>query len=50
MKRFVWLGVWEKNLAAISFYEKRGFHKMGSHSFRMGDEIQNDVIMKKEVI
>ncbi len=46
-KDFVWLGVWEINQAAIEFYKKNGFTKAGEHSFRMGDEIQNDYIMKK---
>ena len=46
-KNYVWLGVWEKNLNAISFYKKMGFYEAGHHSFRMGDEIQNDLIMKK---
>ena len=46
-KNYVWLGVWEKNLNAISFYKKMGFYEAGHHSFRMGDELQNDLIMKK---
>ncbi len=48
-KDFVWLGVWEINQAAIEFYKKNGFTKAGEHSFRMGDEIQNDYIMRKEI-
>jgi diamine N-acetyltransferase len=46
-KYFVWLGVWEKNKDAISFYKKMGFWKAGRHTFRMGDELQSDLIMKK---
>ncbi len=46
-KRFVWLGVWEKNDAAIAFYGKMGFKETGKHGFRMGDEVQTDLIMKK---
>ncbi len=46
-KRFVWLGVWEKNAAAIAFYRRTGFIESGKHAFRMGDEIQTDLIMKK---
>jgi ribosomal protein S18 acetylase RimI-like enzyme len=45
-KRYAWLGVWEKNVDAIAFYEKTGFKIAGRHSFRMGDEIQLDYIMK----
>ena len=48
-KDFIWLGVWEKNESAIEFYKKNGFFKIGTHNFRMGDEIQNDYILKKEI-
>jgi ribosomal protein S18 acetylase RimI-like enzyme len=48
-KTYVWLGVWEKNVNAISFYQKLGFEEIGQHSFRMGNEIQSDLIMKKVV-
>ncbi|WP_321311498.1 GNAT family N-acetyltransferase [Halarcobacter sp.] len=48
-KEFVWVGVWEKNKAGIEFYNKNGFYEIGMHSFRMGDEIQNDYIMKKDI-
>ena len=43
---YLWLGVWEKNESAIRFYERNGFSVTGSHPFRMGDEIQTDLIMK----
>lgn len=46
-KKKIWLGVWEKNLAAIDFYHKLGFNKTGTHSFYMGDEQQTDFIMTK---
>jgi len=46
-KNYVWLGVWEKNTDAISFYIKMGFREAGGHSFRMGNELQSDLIMKK---
>ena len=46
-KNYVWLGVWEKNVDAIAFYKKMGFREAGRHSFRMGDELQSDLIMKK---
>jgi len=44
-KKKIWLGVWEKNENAISFYKKMGFVQTGSHSFYMGDEEQTDFIM-----
>ncbi|MCC6138474.1 MAG: GNAT family N-acetyltransferase [Bdellovibrionaceae bacterium] len=47
-KKF-WLGVWEKNDRAQSFYKKFGFRKVGGHLFDMGGEIQNDDIRLKEL-
>jgi ribosomal protein S18 acetylase RimI-like enzyme len=48
-KESIWLGVWEKNTAAIGFYKKMGFREAGKHSFRMGDELQTDFIMKRMI-
>lgn len=45
--KYVWLGVWEKNKQALLFYEKMGFEKMGTHHFLMGDEWQNDYLLKR---
>ncbi|MGA9227156.1 MAG: GNAT family N-acetyltransferase [Mesobacillus sp.] len=49
-KRKIWLGVWEKNENAISFYKNMGFVQTGGHSFYMGDEEQTDFIMTKTLI
>ncbi len=46
----IWLGVWEKNTAAISFYKKSGFVITGNHSFVMGNEVQDDYIMTRKLI
>ncbi len=46
----IWLGVWEKNESAITFYKKLGFVQTGAHSFYMGDEEQRDFIMTKTLI
>jgi len=46
-KNYVWLSVWEKNTDAISFYIKMGFREAGRYSFRMENELQSDLIMKK---
>ena len=43
---FLWLGVWEKNLSAIRFYEKNGFTPFGEHIFMLGTDLQRDVLMK----
>ncbi len=48
-KNKVWLGVWEKNLNAISFYQKNGFLHKNSHTFYMGEEKQIDYIMIKSL-
>ena len=48
-KRYIWLGVWEKNKKARSFYQKHGFRKIGSHPFSVGDEVQTDDIMRKDL-
>ena len=45
----VWLGVWENNFKAQVFYQKSGFKKVGSHDFILGDDIQTDYILVKEL-
>lgn len=45
----LWLGVWEQNNRAISFYEKNGFEKFGQHAFILGRDKQTDWLMKKEL-
>ena len=46
---YLWLGVWEKNPRAIRFYEKNGFVAFDKHIFKMGDDEQVDIMMKKEL-
>jgi len=48
-KEIVWLGVWEKNQKAIDFYTRWGFEKFSDHQFILGDDVQNDWLMKKAV-
>lgn len=43
---YVWLGVWEENPRAISFYRKNGFIEFDKHIFRLGDDEQTDIMMK----
>jgi ribosomal protein S18 acetylase RimI-like enzyme len=47
--QYVWLGVWEHNQKALSFYEKHGFKVFGSHPFMLGSDRQIDLMMKKEL-
>lgn len=42
----LWLGVWEKNPRAIAWYQKQGFVQFGSHTFQLGWEPQNDLLMQ----
>ena len=42
---YVWLGVWEENARAISFYKKNGFVEFDKHIFRLGDDEQTDIMM-----
>ena len=44
---FIWLGVWEKNSKAISFYRKNGFVEFDKHYFMLGDDKQTDIMMKR---
>jgi len=43
---YLWLGVWEKNEAAIRFYYRHGFRQFSSHTFMLGNEPQTDLLMK----
>jgi ribosomal protein S18 acetylase RimI-like enzyme len=45
----VWLGVWERNPRAISFYGKNGFTEAGAHEFRLGCDPQRDIVMIRPV-
>jgi diamine N-acetyltransferase len=46
---YIWLGVWEHNHAAMRFYERNGFIKVGSHQFVVGSDVQTDFLMKREL-
>jgi ribosomal protein S18 acetylase RimI-like enzyme len=43
---YVWLGVWEENPRAISFYKKNGFIEFDKHVFLLGKDEQTDIMMK----
>jgi ribosomal protein S18 acetylase RimI-like enzyme len=47
--RRLWLGVWEHNPRAIAFYGKCGFRVTGSHPFLVGNDLQTDLIMERDV-
>lgn len=46
----VWLGVWERNPRAISFYQKFGFVEVGEHVFPLGSDPQRDLVMARSVL
>lgn len=48
-KTYVWLGVWEGNLKAISFYQNHGFEVFSQHQFTLGKDIQTDIMMKLQL-
>ncbi len=46
---YLWLGVWEENPRAISFYKKNGFVEFDKHIFKLGEDEQTDLMMKLEL-
>jgi ribosomal protein S18 acetylase RimI-like enzyme len=48
-KSSIWLGVWEENPRAIGFYKKNGFVEFDKHVFKLGDDEQTDIMMKKKL-
>jgi ribosomal protein S18 acetylase RimI-like enzyme len=45
----LWLGVWERNSRALAFYRKWGFDVVGEHTFKVGDDPQRDLVMRRDV-
>jgi diamine N-acetyltransferase len=45
----LWLAVWEINERAISFYEKGGFAVVGRQGFPIGNEVQTDYVMARQL-
>jgi len=43
----VWLGVWERNPRAISFYRRSGFGQVGDKVFRLGSDPQRDLVLAR---
>lgn len=43
---WLWLGVWEENTNALAFYKHLGFEVFGAHAFYMGDDRQEDFLMR----
>lgn len=45
----IWLGVWEHNDGAQRFYEREGFLRVGEQHFVLGDDVQHDHIMARQL-
>ena len=43
----IWLGVWERNGRAQAFYRKWNFRAVGEHMFRLGSDLQRDILMER---
>lgn len=48
-KKHIWLSVWTENKNAIGFYKRYNFYIDGKTKFKLGQDIQEDYIMKKDV-
>ncbi|MBL7744621.1 MAG: GNAT family N-acetyltransferase [Chitinophagaceae bacterium] len=48
-RQVIWLGVWEHNQRAIDFYTRWGFEKFAEHDFILGNDVQTDWLMKKDI-
>jgi diamine N-acetyltransferase len=45
----LWLGVWQRNPRALAFYRKWGFEVVGEHIFKVGDDPQVDLLMRRDL-
>ena len=48
--RTLWLGVWEHNHRARTFYQKQGFSAFGEHHFTVGRQTDRDLLMAKVLL
>lgn len=46
---YIWLGVWENNLRALNFYQKNGFVTFDKHIFKLGEDEQTDIMMRRKL-
>lgn len=45
----IWLGVWERNARAQAFYRKWQFRAVGEHDFKLGSDLQRDILMERAI-
>lgn len=41
------LGVWERNERAKAFYQRFGFREIGELPFKLGEDVQRDLLLRK---
>lgn len=46
---YIWLAVWEHNTAARKFYEKTGFSEIGETAFKLGEDLQRDLVLFRKI-
>lgn len=47
--RTMWLGVYDRNVRAVAFYEAWGFRQVGTHEFEFGGLVYADPVMARAV-
>jgi len=47
--KYIWLGVWEKNIEAIAFYRKFGYKNFGNHVFILRNDRQTDCLFRLDL-
>jgi diamine N-acetyltransferase len=47
--RATWLAVWEHNEPALAFYDRLGFTRLGTTSFKLDDEDQHDDVLTRPI-
>lgn len=45
----LWLGVWEHNDRALAFYARHGFREAGDHVFMIGQQVDRDLILVRDL-
>ena len=45
----LWLGVWENNHRTLAFYARSGFRDVGEHIFKIGEQVDRDLILARDL-
>lgn len=46
----MWLGTNDQNARAIRFYEKHGFTKVGTKTFKLGRNVESDFVLERSLL